>query len=157
MTKAVSRTPGGTLTGPPKTPRGRRSIALTASTVNVLAPLVTRAASELLLTAERGGPIHEGYLRGRIWAPAVVRAQLRGLAKQPRLHDLRHSHVSWLIAAAVPLPVIQRRLGHESITTTIDTYGHLDRSEDAKAMLLLEGRLSPSADAELGAGQDASR
>ncbi|MCA0329475.1 MAG: tyrosine-type recombinase/integrase [Actinobacteria bacterium] len=41
------------------------------------------------------------------------------------MHDLRHSHASWLIAAGVPLPVIQRRLGHESIQTTVDVYGHL--------------------------------
>jgi len=47
------------------------------------------------------------------------------LTKDPRIHDLRHSHASWLIAAGVPLPVIQRRLGHESITTTVDRYGHL--------------------------------
>lgn len=33
-----------------------------------------------------------------------------------------------LIRAGVPLPVIQRRLGHESIQTTIDVYGHLDAS-----------------------------
>jgi hypothetical protein len=42
-----------------------------------------------------------------------------------RFHDLRHTHVAWLIAGGVPLPHIQARLGHESITTTIDTYGHL--------------------------------
>jgi integrase len=30
-----------------------------------------------------------------------------------------------LIAGGAPLPHIQARLGHESITTTIDTYGHL--------------------------------
>lgn len=47
------------------------------------------------------------------------------LPRRPRIHDLRHTHVSWLIAAGVPLPAIQRRLGHESITTTIDRYGHL--------------------------------
>jgi hypothetical protein len=33
--------------------------------------------------------------------------------------------VSWLIAGGAPLPHIQARLGQESITTTIDTYGHL--------------------------------
>ena len=42
-----------------------------------------------------------------------------------RFHDLRHTHVAWLIAGGTPLPHIQARLGHESITTTIDTYGHL--------------------------------
>ena len=41
------------------------------------------------------------------------------------MHDLRHSHASALIAAGIPLPVIQRRLGHESIQTTVDVYGHL--------------------------------
>ena len=47
------------------------------------------------------------------------------LEKVPRVHDLRHSHVSCLIAKNLPLPVIQRRLGHESIQTTVDRYGHL--------------------------------
>src|SRR4030095_4129988 len=42
-----------------------------------------------------------------------------------RFHDLRHTHVAWLVAGGAPLPHIQARLGHESITTTIDTYGHL--------------------------------
>jgi integrase len=33
--------------------------------------------------------------------------------------------VAWLVAGGAPLPHIQARLGHESLTTTIDTYGHL--------------------------------
>jgi integrase len=48
-----------------------------------------------------------------------------GLEIRPRIHDLRHTHVSWLIAQGVQLPAISRRLGHESITTTNDRYGHL--------------------------------
>ena len=47
------------------------------------------------------------------------------LSATPRIHDTRHSHASWLLAAGVPIHVVQIRLGHESITTTIDTYGHL--------------------------------
>ncbi|HLJ58613.1 MAG TPA: site-specific integrase [bacterium] len=42
-----------------------------------------------------------------------------------RFHDLRHTHASLLIAANVHPKAIQARLGHTSITTTLNTYGHL--------------------------------
>ncbi len=58
---------------------------------------------------------------------ALTKAKDKGLAKRPRPHDLRHSNATWLIHAGVALPVIQRHLGHESIQTTVDRYGHLDR------------------------------
>lgn len=51
-----------------------------------------------------------------------------GLRKSPRVHDLRHTCASWLIQAGRPLPAIQAHLGHENITTTVNVYGHLDRS-----------------------------
>lgn len=57
-------------------------------------------------------------------------ANTAGFTKPPRIHDLRHTHTSWLIAGKVPPPVIQARLGHESITTTVDRYGHLLESSD---------------------------
>lgn len=47
------------------------------------------------------------------------------LEKVPRIHDLRHTHVSWLIAKNMPMKAIQLRLGHESAQTTSDRYGHL--------------------------------
>jgi integrase len=47
------------------------------------------------------------------------------LEKVPRIHDLRHTHVSWLIAKNMPMKAIQLRLGHESAETTSDRYGHL--------------------------------
>ena len=42
-----------------------------------------------------------------------------------RVHDLRHTHVAWLIRLNVPLLAISRRLGHKSIQITADRYGHL--------------------------------
>jgi len=45
--------------------------------------------------------------------------------KQIRVHDLRHSHVAMLIDQGIPMKEIQARMGHRSITTTMDTYGHL--------------------------------
>lgn len=45
--------------------------------------------------------------------------------KRIRVHDLRHSHVAFLIHKKVEALVIKERLGHESIRTTLNTYGHL--------------------------------
>ncbi|WP_246215514.1 tyrosine-type recombinase/integrase [Listeria valentina] len=42
-----------------------------------------------------------------------------------RLHDFRHSHVALLINNNEDTVTIKERMGHASITTTIDTYGHL--------------------------------
>ena len=53
--------------------------------------------------------------------------------KRIRIHDFRHSHVALLIENGVELPIIKERLGHASITTTIDTYGHLFPNRQQKA------------------------
>jgi site-specific recombinase XerD len=58
-----------------------------------------------------------------IWKPALNAADLD--EPHPRIHDLRHSYASRLLGAGVPIHVVQRLLGHESIQTTVDTYSHL--------------------------------
>jgi hypothetical protein len=63
----------------------------------------------------------------------------------PRLHDVRHSHASWLIARRAPLPAIQGRLGHESITTTVDRYGHLLDALDDEILAAVEWAMDPKA------------
>lgn len=45
-----------------------------------------------------------------------------------RFHDLRHSCASMLIAHKAGMKQVQMWMGHSSITTTMDTYGHLDDS-----------------------------
>ena len=42
-----------------------------------------------------------------------------------RLHDARHSHATLLLKQRVHPKVVQERLGHASITTTLDTYSHV--------------------------------
>lgn len=79
-------------------------------------------------TADDDSVVRIHSFHPNVWVPAVDRARAEGLAKKPRIHDLRHTCASWLIQAGRPLPAIQQHLGHESITTTVGTYGHLDRS-----------------------------
>lgn len=49
----------------------------------------------------------------------------RGNLKKIRVHDLRHSHVAYLIDQGVEALIIKERLGHKDIRITLNTYGHL--------------------------------
>jgi integrase len=53
------------------------------------------------------------------------RPGIRTVLTGTRYHDLRHFYASALIAANLNPKVIQARLGHASITETMDTSGHL--------------------------------
>jgi integrase len=107
----------------PKTAASRRSIKLTASLTELLARLThRRRPSDLVFPAPNRGPWNANNLRQRLWYPAITAAQQcpdhpaapngRGrtseastcdcatyLYQRPRFHDLRHSHVAYLIDA----------------------------------------------------------
>lgn len=127
--------PGQTIVGPPKTKKARRSVYIGAEVLEAIQPLMEgRGRKERLFLPPKGGPLRHRTFYRDIWLKHSVGKS--GIQEPyPRLHDLRHSHVAWLIAAGESLPVIQARLGHEKITTTIDTYGHLlpDLHEKAAA------------------------
>lgn len=81
--------------------------------------------------------------RNRWWKKAVVAAGLE--QRKPTPHWLRHTHVFICHAAGMPLPEIQRRIGHADIRTTINVYGRLidDTSDEVadRADALLSGRV----------------
>ncbi len=54
-----------------------------------------------------------------------------------RFHDLRHSHATQLLLAGVHPKVAQERLGHSTISTTLDLYSHVTATmqEDAAGRL----------------------
>jgi integrase len=111
--------------GNPKTPRSRRTVTISTSVAEVLARLINgKAADDFVFITPTGRPIHNADFYERVWSPLMTKLPGAGVAPF-RFHDLRHTHVAWLVAGGAPLPHIQARLGHESITTTIDTYGHL--------------------------------
>jgi integrase len=53
------------------------------------------------------------------------------------LHSLRHTAATAWLATGHPLIFVQRQLGHRSITTTEEHYGHLETSvvRDAAAQI----------------------
>ncbi len=56
------------------------------------------------------------------FVPARTRA---GLSDRFRIHDLRHTAASLMIQAGYPRKMLREIIGHASITTTLDLYGHL--------------------------------
>lgn len=53
-------------------------------------------------------------------------------------HDLRHTFASTALAEGVPISEVSRWLGHESITTTVDLYGHLVPEASERARMALD-------------------
>ena len=131
--------------GPPKTKRSVRTIDVAATTLAKL-----DLTGEWVFTnsgrSTNGGPddpVRGPNLYTNVWRPAIARAKLLGLTKSPRVHDLRHTNASWLIHEGIPLTVIQRHLGHESIQTTSDRYGHLDRKSSRVVADVIGKALKP--------------
>jgi len=139
---------GGYRLGQPKTPKSVR-------TINVPDSVLTKLdySHDFLFVNTHGGPVRSHGFAPRVWAPAVNRAwpsvadDGRPITDpavdvmRPRIHDLRHTAASWMIQRGVVLPVVCDHLGHESIQTTVDLYGHLDRRSMATAACALDDAL----------------
>lgn len=90
-------------------------------TGHVLAMLdLARPARELLFLAPRGGPVDRDNFRARVLKPAAEKAGLPDL----RIHDLRHTAASLMIASGASIKDVQAALGHKSAKMTLDLYGH---------------------------------
>lgn len=65
----------------------------------------------------------------------VFNAAIKESGVKPiRLHDLRHSHATWLINNGVNIVAVSKRLGHTTIEQTLKTYTHLLNDTDDKMM-----------------------
>ena len=62
-----------------------------------------------------------------------------------RLHDLRHTHATLLLAAGVPVKVVSERLGHASAMITLGVYAHVMPGMQAEAAATFGALLSGEA------------
>ncbi|ADU15920.1 integrase [Mycobacterium phage Taj] len=118
--------------GAPKTKRSVRTISVHPALLGDL-----DYSGEFLFTNTVGKPLRAPGFRSNVWYPAVEKACAAGLAKKPRIHDMRHTCASWMIAGGANMYAVQRHLGHESIQTTISLYTHLDRSDSERAAKII--------------------
>lgn len=139
---------GPTLEETTKSKSGRRSVVLTDDAIRELKAWRKRQAQEKLLMGEAyqdNGLVfckEDGTpLDPREFTKRFQRLLEKAGLPKVRLHDLRHTHASLLLARGVHPKVVQERLGHSSITITLDLYSHLAPGLQEAAAATLNGLL----------------
>lgn len=133
-----------------KTANARRRIDLDPTTVGVLTAWRSWQRTEQhaagitsagwMFTDGGGEPVHP-HAVSQTFERIARRAQVRVI----RLHDVRHTHGTLLIAAGVPVKVVSERLGHATPVFTIDTYQHVLPGMQADAARVFERLILPGA------------
>ena len=103
---------------PPKTRSSIRRIDLDKTSI------------EILSSAKRYGEFVFSKKDGTIFSRCCISQGFKRICKAANVpyksfHALRHTHASILLASNVHPKIVQERLGHSEISTTIDTYSHL--------------------------------
>jgi integrase len=124
--------------GPTKTNRNR-VVPIPRFLSEMLKGHIEHYSDGYVFTALEGGPIrHRNFMR-RHFDPAVTEARKRAngdtdpVSEEFRFHDQRHTFAALNIAQGCNVEELKYLMGHGSIRTTSDTYGHLFKA--AKAAL----------------------
>ncbi len=91
-----------------------------------------------LFTTWNGSPIHPDSITG--WFAAFIK---RHELPKITIHSLRHTNITLLIMAGIPLRTVAKRAGHSSTVTTSLIYSHAIQSADEMASGVLEDILKP--------------
>src|ERR1700686_1844536 len=146
--------------GPPKSAKIIRTIDLDGETVDLLREQrerqlferrawgkAYRAALDLVFCRPGGAPEDPNVIGRRFGR------RIRDLARLPAigLHGLRHTHATLLLEEGVDVKTVSERLGHDSVQTTLELYGHVTPKMRANAAarfgsLLISARVAPAAE-----------
>ncbi len=100
-----------------------------------------------VFTSRTGTMMDPDNFRARVWPKLLAKAGIR----QIRIHDLRHTYGSLLIAQGESLVYVKEQMGHHSIRVTVDTYGHLAPGGNKAAADRLDEPEEPATNRNLSA------
>lgn len=89
----------------------------------------------LLFGNELGYPLYPNSVT-QLWGKFMKKHS--DVIKRVRFQDLRHSSASLLLSEGVNMKVVQKRLGHKNIKTTMNIYSHITEKDDEKASDIFE-------------------
>ena len=139
--------------GRPKSEAGERTVPLPPLVVNVLREwklACPKGEAGLVFPNGKGKVESLANIINRGLIPSQIAAGVmtQGRARYTGMHALRHFYASWCInrreegGLGLPAKVVQERLGHSSITMTLDVYGHLfPRGDDSEELASAERSL----------------
>ncbi len=134
----------------PKTAKSRRSITLSSMAVAALREHRNRQRAEiaalgsawvsydLVFCGPTGEPLHATNFPRQSFRPLLKRAGLPPM----RLHDLRHTCATILLAGNVHPKYVQDLLGHSQIGMTLDTYSHVIQGAQAEVAAHMDAALA---------------
>lgn len=132
--RSITQVGGKLVTGAPKSKAGQRAVPIP----NLIAPALAerikgRRRDEPAICSPRGARLgRENWVRAVRW-----KTQTQAIGHPTlRIHDLRHTYASLARSAGADLRILQKTMGHASITVTAHTYadlydGELDAVADA--------------------------
>jgi integrase len=125
----------------PKTRSGRRTISLPGHAVAELRrhwiDQQEQRLSAGLGKAPDASPVLAGA-DGSYQSPGAISRAWGRAVPDYKLHSLRHTHASMLIASGMDVLTISRRLGHASATVTLSVYGHMIAGSDDRAAQIVD-------------------
>lgn len=92
--------------------------------------------SNFVCTKENGNPMNTNTIK------ILSRKINTELNINFNFHSLRHSHATMLLEAGANIKDIQKRLGHSTLSTTMDTYSHVTEKMENETVNLLESILA---------------
>lgn len=96
-------------------------------------------SAQLVFPSQSGGPTDGDNFRKRVFVPLIEQSGLPPM----RFHDIRHTFASLLLQNGESLHYVKEQMGHASIQTTVDTYGHLVPGSNRRAVNRLDDAEQP--------------
>jgi integrase len=121
--RSITQVGGKLIEGNPKSAAGRRSIPIPQRLLPILTDRIAgRPPGAPAITSPNGALLGlENWKRSTRWRTAIVEIDRPTM----RLHDLRHTYASLARRAGADLRLLQKTMGHASITVTAHVYADL--------------------------------
>jgi integrase len=141
----------------PKSSHSRRRIALSPSLILLLREYKAEQQTQRIILGKlpADSDLVFSHLDGKPLDPGVVSHTFAKVLKKARLphirfHDLRHTHATLLLKGGVHPKIVSERLGHASISITLDIYSHVLPGLQERAAERFDELLAPRVIAENG-------